>query len=141
MSWVLKLLGGSGGGWILAGALLFAVASGAGAGWTARAVVADRDVNAEQTKTAQCVAGKEKARADGAEAVIAALKSGAAEVEASLNRLADAAAERAKKADRFYKELANVPVTDVCGSSPAELVYRRSAAGFLAGGVRPETGP
>ncbi len=126
MSALLRLLAGAGGGWIAGGIALALLAAGTGCGYAARGLVDAPVVAAEKLKTAQCVAGRETARAVAAEVTVTALNASAAQVSAALDRLAAKAAARAKINDRFVKEIANAPATHACGGSAAELAFRRS---------------
>lgn len=133
MKAILGILGGAGGGWILAAALLASAALGGGAAWKARAVIADRDVKAQenvslaaQRDTETCKATHQKGRADGAEKVIDALQQSAVNVTEAMNALAAKAAARGKSLDQFLKELANAPSEKICAASAAELALRRS---------------
>ncbi len=121
--------------------LLAAVAAIGTGGYVARGVVDAPKIANLKTDYANCRAAKQKDRADGAETVIGALENSAANVTSAMNSLASKADARARRADAFKRELANVPVTHVCGASPAELVYRRAASGGDAGGVRPKAVP
>jgi hypothetical protein len=133
MSFILKLLGGSGGGWLFAGALLLAAAGGAAGGYVARGVIdapalslANQHTAEARTETQQCVATHEKGRADGAERVIGEINQAGINVAAAVNDLATKAAARGKALDQFNKEIANAPSSQACGSSAAELAFRRS---------------
>jgi hypothetical protein len=120
------LLTGAGGGWIAGGIALALLGCGAGGGYAARGLVDAPASAAEKLKTAQCVAGRETARAVAAEATAAALNASAAQVSAALDRLAAKAAARAKINDQFVKEIVHAPATHACGGSAAELAFRRS---------------
>lgn len=126
MSALLRLLAGAGGGWFAGAIALAFLGIGAGSGYAARGLVDARAIAAEKLKTAQCVAGREAARAMAAEATVTALNRSAGEVATALDRLAAKAAARAKINDQFVKEIANAPATHACGSSAAELAFRRS---------------
>ncbi|MES2473920.1 MAG: hypothetical protein V4601_13895 [Pseudomonadota bacterium] len=126
MSALLRVLAGAGGGWIAGGVALALLAAGAGGGYAARGLMDAPVIAGEKLKTAQCVAGREAARADAAQAAVTALNASAAQVSAALERLAAKAAARAKINDRFVTEIANAPATHACGASAAELAFRRS---------------
>ena len=126
MSALLQLLAGARGGWILGALALALLAAGAGGGWAARGLVDTPRIAAEQLKTAQCVAGREAARADAAQATVAALNASVVQVRAALDRLAAKATARAKINEQFVKDIANAPATHACGASAAELAFRRS---------------
>jgi hypothetical protein len=133
MSFILKLLGGSAGGWILAGSLVLAATGGAAGGYVARGVIdapalalANQHTAEAKTETQQCVAQHEKGRAAGAEQVIGELNQASANVAAALADISAKAAQRGKALDQFNKEIANAPPSQACGSSAAELAFRRS---------------
>lgn len=141
ITWLVKLLTGGtaiggAGPWVALG--LVAAIGGAGfwAGDRSRSLLDAPVISGWETKLANCEARHEKARADGAEKVIAALGLAAANVTEALESLAKKAAARGQRLDVFLKDLANVPASKVCGQTPAELLYRRSVAGAAAGGVR-----
>lgn len=146
MTWILKLLTGTGGGWILAGALLAVAAASAGTAGTlayrARGLIeapkisaAEKATETAKRETAQCVAIHQKARADGAEKALTGLETGIAAVGRAMDQLALNAAARKAVMDSFYKEIANVPSTRICAGSAAELAFRRSVSGTAGRGT------
>lgn len=123
---LIALLSGSGGGWIALAIGLGLFAAGGGAGWTARGIWEAPKLSAAKLETAQCRQHNAEGRAKGAEATVAALQTGATNVTNALNTLAAKAAARAKSTDQFERDIANAPITHSCGSSAAELAFRRS---------------
>ena len=126
MSALLRVLAGARGGWILGGLALALLAAGSAGGWAARGLMDAPVIAAEEMKTAQCVAGRDAARADAAQATVAALNASVVQVRAALDRLAAKATARAKINEQFVKDIANAPATHACGASAAELAFRRS---------------
>ena len=126
MSALLRVLAGARGGWILGGLALALLAAGSAGGWAARGLMDAPVIAAEKMKTAQCVAGRDAARADAAQATVAALNASVVQVRAALDRLAAKATARAKINEQFVKDIANAPATHACGASAAELAFRRS---------------
>ncbi len=126
------LAGGSGIFWLI-GALLVVSAAGAAGGYKARGLVDAPIISAEQTKTAQagertqtCIAQHERARADGGEKVVTALRGSITNLQAVTDDLTKKANRRNADYRDFIERLRNVPETKICGTSGPELEYRRS---------------
>ena len=85
-----------------------------------------KNVAEAQRDTATCVATHEKGRADASEGVVTALRGSLGAVNAAADRLARQAGARETATQSFLREIANAPKTHICGTSPAELAYRRS---------------
>lgn len=133
MKWILGLLNGGGGIWVLIGGLLAASAAGATGGYIARGVIdapqiaGARLATAEaNTRTQACIASHETDRANGNAKVVGELTTQIATLRGIVADLQKKALARDAADVRFQKALANVPKTSVCGGSPAERVYRDS---------------
>lgn len=126
-------------------------AAGAGTGYMARGVIeapklsgaqketaeAQRDTARAERDTAVCQGAHEKARADGAEGVIGALRGSIDGVNAAAARLDRLAAARETATQKFLRELANAPKSFICGASEPELAYRRSVQPQAQPGTAP----
>ena len=86
MSALLRVLAGARGGWILGGLALALLAAGSAGGWAARGLMDAPVIAAEKMKTAQCVAGRDAARADAAQATVAALNASVVQVRQPVYR-------------------------------------------------------
>ena len=133
MNWILRLLGGSGGGWILTAGLLAATAAGGSAGYIARGVIdapaianAQRDQAKAEKATEKCRADHEAARANGNAQVTADLQAQVGRLQNIISDLEKAKAARDAATAKYLAELSRIPPTSVCGGSAAERFYRNS---------------
>jgi hypothetical protein len=123
MTFVLKMLAGPAGLWILLGTLLGVLAFGATTATVATVAIMRGNVAVAEKATSDCNAARQKDRADASE------KSNTALV-ASINTALEAnAAVHSKDADRVAKaatlleRLSHVPSTKACLDSPAVHAY------------------
>lgn len=131
MTWLLKILAGKAGIWVLlaGGMALFAAGTVTGhhirgvqdapviAKWQKATAEAERQI-------ARCQATHQKARADGAEEVITALLKAAAAGKAAMEEVTARERARARSLQDFVNEVRNAPSTRVCGASAPERAYR-----------------
>jgi hypothetical protein len=133
MKWILQLLGGSGGGWILLAGLLAATAAGGSAGYVARGVIdapqlaqLRTDVQGAKNETLTCQRDREKDRADGNAKVTADLQRQVQRLSDIISDLEKAKAARDAATAKYLAELSRIPASNVCGGSAPERFYRNS---------------
>lgn len=133
MTWVLRLLGGSGGGWILLAGLLAATAVGGSAAYLARGVIdapslgqLRTEVQSAKNETLTCQRDMEKARADGNAQVTANLQRQVQRLSDIISDLEKAKAARDAATAKYLAELSRIPPSSVCGGSAPERLYRNS---------------
>lgn len=133
MSLILRLLGGSGGVWVLVGTLLVTAAASAGAAvWATSSVMhgqvadAQKETSDQKLLTEQCKTKRETDRANQNQQTVKDLVASVANALTENQHTAEQRDSERQKTAKLLKELNNAPKTAACAASPAFRAYLNS---------------